>query len=121
MTLDQSALMELLESLRAGGGIDVVREALAFVLQALVEAEATNVIGAERYERSDDRATHRNGSRSRVLSTKAGDVTLKIPKAFPGSGTGKSSAWPSAIPRTGPSGGRSCAACGSGASPVCAS
>jgi hypothetical protein len=34
MALDQSALSELLGALRAGGGQDVVRQALAYVLQA---------------------------------------------------------------------------------------
>jgi transposase-like protein len=85
MALDQSVLMELLEALRAGGSIDIVREALAFILQALIEVDATSVIGAERYERSEGRTTHRNGNRNRVLSTKAGDVTLKIPKLREGS------------------------------------
>jgi hypothetical protein len=34
MALDQSALSELLAVLRAGGDLDVVREALGLVLQA---------------------------------------------------------------------------------------
>jgi putative transposase len=45
-------MTDLLAALRAGGGLDVVREALALVLQALIDAEATEVIGAGRYERS---------------------------------------------------------------------
>ena len=80
MALDQSALSELLDALRAGGDLDVVRDGLALVLQALIEAEAAQQIGAGRYERSAARTTHRNGSRARLLSTKAGDVELKIPK-----------------------------------------
>jgi len=85
MALDQSALNELLDALRAGGDLDVVREALALVLQALIEAEAAQQIGAGRYERPAARTTHRNGSRGRLLSTKAGDVELKIPKLREGS------------------------------------
>lgn len=85
MALDQSALTELLDAIRAGGGIDFMRDALAFVLQALIDLEAAQVIGAGRYERSDERTTHRNGTRSRLLSTKAGDVTLAIPKLRSGS------------------------------------
>jgi putative transposase len=85
MALDQSALSELLDALRAGGDLDIVREALALVLQSLIEAEATQVIGAGRYERSTARTTHRNGARSRLLSTKAGDVELRIPKLREGS------------------------------------
>jgi transposase-like protein len=55
------------------------------VLQALIEVEATEAIGAAPYERSDTRTTQRNGHRSRVLSTKAGDVELAIPKLRRGS------------------------------------
>jgi transposase-like protein len=85
MALDQSALSELLEALRAGGGLDVIRQALGLVLQALIELEAAEVIGADRYERSPSRTTHRNGGRGRLLSTKAGDVELRIPKLREGS------------------------------------
>ena len=85
MALDESAMTDLLAALRAGGGLDVVREALALVLQALVDAEATQQIGAGRYERAASRTTHRNGTRARLLSTKAGDVELRIPKLREGS------------------------------------
>jgi putative transposase len=85
MALSKSALFDLLDALRAGGDLDVIREGLAVVLQALIDAEATEVIGAGRYERTDTRTTHRNGTRSRLLSTKAGDVELKIPKLREGS------------------------------------
>jgi putative transposase len=85
MALSQSALSELLDAMRAGGSLDVMREAMTLVLQELVEAEATQAIGAGRYERTDERTTHRNGSRARLLSTKAGDVELRIPKLREGS------------------------------------
>lgn len=85
MALDQSALTELLDALRAGGDIDFMREAMQLVLQELIELEASQVIGAARYERTDGRTTHRNGSRPRLLSTKAGDVELAIPKLRQGS------------------------------------
>ena len=85
MTLSQSALSELLDAIRTGGSVDVMREAMAFVLQELIELEASQAIGAGRYERTDERTTHRNGSRSRLLSTKAGDVELHVPKFRQGS------------------------------------
>ena len=85
MALSKSALSDLLDALRAGGDLDVIGEGLAVVLQALIDAEATEVIGAGRYERSAARTTHRNGSRARLLSTKAGDVELRIPKLRVGS------------------------------------
>ncbi len=83
MALDQSALSNLLDSLQAGGDMDFMREAMQLVLQALIELEADQHIGASRYERSETRTTHRNGSRSRLLSTKAGDVAL-APQAASG-------------------------------------
>jgi putative transposase len=85
MALDQSALSALLDSLQAGGDMDFMREAMQLVLQALIDLEADQHIGAGRYERSDTRTTHRNGSRARLLSTKAGDVELAIPKLRHGS------------------------------------
>ncbi len=85
MALSQSALSELLDAIRAGGSEDVLRDALRHVLQELIELEASQAIGAARYERTEARTTHRNGSRTRLLSTKAGDVELHIPKFREGS------------------------------------
>ena len=65
--------------------MDVIRKGVELVLQALIDAEATEVIGAARYERAEGRSTWRNGGRERVLATKAGDVELKIPKLRKGS------------------------------------
>ena len=85
MALSQSALSELLDAFRAGDGADLIRDAVRVVLQELIELEATERIGAARYERSDARVTERNGARPRVLSTQAGDVELRIHKLRKGS------------------------------------
>ena len=85
MTLFQSDLSELLDAIRAGGDLDVIRRSVEMVLQALIEAEATEVIGAGPHERSATRTNQRNGHRARLLSTKAGDVELAIPKMRRGS------------------------------------
>jgi putative transposase len=85
MALDKDALSELLHALRAGGDLDLVRSGLQLVLQALIELEAAQRIGAEPYQRSPERSTHRNGVRERTLSTKAGDLELRIPKLRSGS------------------------------------
>ena len=86
MALDESALSELLVALRArDGGVDLVRELAEWLAQALIETEAAQRIGAGRYERNDERVTHRNGHRSRLLTTKAGDLHLEIPKLRQGS------------------------------------
>ena len=85
MALSDSAVSELWDAFRAGEGVDLVRESVRLVLQELIEAEATAVIGAGRYERSPDRVAERNGSRPRELLTKAGTVDLAIPKLRAGS------------------------------------
>jgi hypothetical protein len=56
----------LLETLRAGGDVDLIRTSVELVLQALIEAEATGVIGAAPHERSDERTNYRNGHRPRL-------------------------------------------------------
>jgi len=85
MALSQSALSELLEAFRAGDGVDLIRESVRVALQDLIELEATERIGAAPYERTPERATERNGHRGRLLTTKAGDVELRIPKLRKGS------------------------------------
>ena len=85
MALSQSALSELLEAFRTGEGVNLVRDAVQVALQELIELEASGVIGAERYERSAQRTTERNGSRPRLLTTQTGDVQLRIPKLRKGS------------------------------------
>jgi putative transposase len=85
MALDESAVSDLLDALTTGEGTDLVRELAQWALQQLIEVEATAKIGAGAWERTDARTTHRNGHRPRVLSTKAGDLQLGIPKLRRGS------------------------------------
>ena len=85
MALDDSALRELLAALRTGDGVDLVRDAVRLVMQELIEVEATEVIGAKPYERTESRVNERNGHRPRLLATQAGDIELKIPKLSHGS------------------------------------
>jgi putative transposase len=85
MALDQSALLELSESLRSADSGEVMRMLLGTMLQALVDAEATGHIGAAPHERTSARTTQRNGTRDKTVSTTAGDLTVKIPKVRTGS------------------------------------
>jgi putative transposase len=80
MALSESVLSELLKAFGAGEGVDLVRDPVRLVLQELIELEATEEIGAGRYERTDTRVTERNGIRARLLATQAADVELRIPK-----------------------------------------
>ena len=85
MTMEHSALLELLESLKAASADERIRLAAENMYQELIEAEARGVIGAGRWERNEGRSSIRNGSRPRTLSTTAGDLELRIPKLRSGS------------------------------------
>src|SRR6476660_7635195 len=85
MALSEFAVSDLLDAFRAGDGVDLIRDAVTMVLQEMIEVEATEQIGAGRYERTDSRTTERNGSRPRLLTTQAGDIELRIPKLRKGS------------------------------------
>lgn len=85
MTLNQSALIELLKELELTETTERIRLLTERAFQELINAEATAVIGAGRYERSSGRTTQRNGTRPRTLSTTAGDLQLRIPKLREGS------------------------------------
>jgi putative transposase len=58
----------------------VVRGTVEETLNAMLEAEAGRLCNAGRYERSEARRDLRSGSYERKLQTKAGSVTLKMPK-----------------------------------------
>src|SRR5256884_6135977 len=68
-----------------GEGLDFLRESLTWVCQQLMEAEVSELIGAERGVRSEERLAHRNGYRSRPWQTRAGEIELAIPKIRRGS------------------------------------
>jgi transposase-like protein len=81
MTVEQVVRKVLLEE-----HADVVRESVQWVAQRLMETEVCELIGAELGERRpEDRATHRNGYRSRRWDTRAGEIELQIPKLRQGS------------------------------------
>ena len=68
MALSQSVVSALLEAFRAGEGVDLIRETVQLVLQDLIETEAAERIGADRYGTTDTRVTDRNdasGNRER--------------------------------------------------------
>ena len=85
MALDQSALLEVLEALKAAEVDDRIRQAAETIYQALIEAELTAVIGAHPHQRTEARAGLRNGHRARTITTTAGDLELRIPRLRAGS------------------------------------
>ncbi len=65
VALGQSALLALVESLSTADEGALMRRLLTIMLQQLIDAEASAVVGAERYERAETRTTRRNGTRSK--------------------------------------------------------
>ena len=59
---------------------EVVRSTVEETLNALLDAEADHLCGARKYERSEGRKDTRAGSYTRQLHTKAGEVSLQVPK-----------------------------------------
>jgi putative transposase len=59
---------------------EMVRGTVEETLNAMLDAEADRLCGAGRYERSEARQGTRAGSYERTLHTKAGEVSLRIPK-----------------------------------------
>src|SRR3954453_8937511 len=79
------AIEEVVRKVLAEEHGDVIRESVRWVVSELMEAEVSELIGAERGERTEDRATHRNGYRPRRWDTRAGEIELQIPKLRRGS------------------------------------
>ena len=59
---------------------ELVRGTVEETLNAMLDAEADALCKAQRYERSPERTDYRAGSYDRRFHTKAGEVTLKMPK-----------------------------------------
>jgi putative transposase len=78
-----SELAQLMEGTTAGALIpEIVRRGF----QDLLEAEVSALTGAQLHERCpEQRSTHRNGYRERLLTTQVGDLTLAIPRLRKGS------------------------------------
>lgn len=88
MTQSQSALSTLITELLTDPDLShdqVFRRLLQAGMQDLIDTEAAARIGADRYQRTEARTTHRNGTRPKQLQTPAGELDLLIPKLREGS------------------------------------
>ncbi len=84
-SINSFAVLEWIRNLQGVENIDVLRELMRIFAQSLIDAEATQKIGAEHYERSEERVTQRNGYRKREWDTRLGTIELNIPKLRKGS------------------------------------
>ncbi|MBM7560927.1 IS256 family transposase [Fusibacter tunisiensis] len=53
---------------------------LETILNQVLLAQSSEQLGAEPYERSDDRVAYHNGFRDRDLTTRIGTITLRVPR-----------------------------------------
>ena len=82
---DRMTIEEVVRQVLREEHADVIRESVRAVAQELMQAEVSELIGAGHGERTEDRATHRNGYRPRRWDTRAGEIELQIPKIRQGS------------------------------------
>ena len=75
ITLDAHAIQALLS-----GDPDALRILAQNVLQKTLEAQMDDHLGAHRYERSEQRTGSRNGHYERQLTTRVGQLTLRVPR-----------------------------------------
>ncbi len=77
LTLDGEVLKGLFT---ADGKDEALSGLLNTILNQVLNAQASEQVGAERYERSEDRRTYRNGYRERELNTRVGKLRLMVPR-----------------------------------------
>ena len=74
-----SSINELQNMLRQGNE-ELLREALAKMLNLMMELEVEVKANATKHERSEGRKSYRNGTSNRKLATGVGEVVLNVPK-----------------------------------------
>jgi putative transposase len=79
-SVENGSMVQVDEAKIRGHVDEVVRSSVEATLNGLLDAGADQLCGAERYEHSTDRVDTRAGSYDRKLQTKAGEVTLKVPR-----------------------------------------
>lgn len=85
MADDSMSLLETLRKVSADGELDVLREGVRLLAQAIMEAEVTELTGLPKGERDPEhRLTHRNGYRERRWDTRVGTIPLDVPRVRDG-------------------------------------
>jgi putative transposase len=78
------ALAELLRKAQVDQDADVLRDGISVLSRELMELEITQVVNAERHERTGERTGQRNGYRDRQWDTRVGTIDLKVPRTRDG-------------------------------------
>lgn len=77
ITVDQELLHRLFLGNNKDSGVSALLES---VLNQVLQAQATEQLQAEPYERTDERKGYRNGTRPHPLTTRVGTITLHVPR-----------------------------------------
>jgi transposase-like protein len=85
MTEPRIALLTRLEQAASSAEPDVLRDALRWAIEELMEADVTAQLGAAPHERTPERTGYRNGYRVRPFDSRMGALELAIPKTRTGS------------------------------------
>ncbi len=86
MADESMALLETLRKATGDGDVDVLREGVRILAQAIMEAEVSELTGLPKGERDPERRlTHRNGYRDRRWDTRVGTIELAVPRVRDGS------------------------------------
>ena len=86
MAEDRMAVLDMLRKATVDGNVDVLREGVRVLAEAIMEAEVSELTGVAKGERAPDRRlTNRNGYRERRWDTRVGTIGLSIPKVRDGS------------------------------------
>ena len=81
---DRMTIAEVVREVLRDEHADVIRESVRAVAQELMEAEISELIGAQHGERTEDRATHRNGYRPEAMGHARGRDRAADPEDPPG-------------------------------------
>ena len=76
ITLNQEEILQLLANDRDSAFAKLLQDSL----NSILKAESAEQLKAEPYERTENRTGSRNGFRNRPLTTRIGQITLKVPK-----------------------------------------
>ena len=77
-----SVKRELLKGLLSSR--DGLAQLVEEILNQILEAQVSEALGAEKHERTEDRAGYRNGYRERTLYSRVGPLTLRVPQTLDG-------------------------------------
>ena len=75
-TLSEQEILQVL----SGNREEAFKMLVKKILDQIMFAESAEQLGADRHERTDERQDYRNGTRTRMLTTRIGTIELEVPR-----------------------------------------